>query len=38
MSDIGLEKIIYTKKQLDKFLVFQDTQSMRRAYLPRQPS
>ncbi len=30
---IGLDKSIYTKKQLDEFATFQDSQAARRAYL-----
>jgi hypothetical protein len=33
MNYIGLGKSIYTKKQLDKFAVFQDSQGTRKAYL-----
>jgi hypothetical protein len=33
MSDIGLGKNICTKKQLDEFVAFQDSQSIRRVYL-----
>jgi hypothetical protein len=33
MSDIGLGKRIYIKKQLDKFAAFQGSQGTRRAYL-----
>jgi hypothetical protein len=33
MNDIGLVMSIYTKKQLDEFAVFQDSQGMRKAYL-----
>jgi hypothetical protein len=33
MNDIGLGKSIYTKKQLDEFATFQDSQRTRRAYL-----
>jgi hypothetical protein len=33
MNDIGLGKSIYTKKQLDKFAAFQDSQGTKRAYL-----
>jgi hypothetical protein len=32
MNDIGLGKSIYTKKQLDEFAAFQDSQGNRRAY------
>jgi hypothetical protein len=32
MNDFGIEKSIYTKKQLDEF-AFQDSQGTRRAYL-----
>jgi hypothetical protein len=33
MNDIRLGKSIYTKKQLDEFAAFQDSQGTRRAYL-----
>jgi hypothetical protein len=33
MNDIGLGKSIYTKKPLDEFAAFQDSQGTRRAYL-----
>jgi hypothetical protein len=33
MNDIGLGKSIYTKKQLDEFATFQDSQGTRRAFL-----
>jgi hypothetical protein len=33
MNDIGLGKSIYTKKQLDDFAAFQDSQGTRKAYL-----
>jgi hypothetical protein len=33
MSDTGLGKSNYTKKQLDAFAAFQDSQGTRRAYL-----
>jgi hypothetical protein len=33
MNDINLSKSIYTKKQLDEFATFQDSQGTRRAYL-----
>jgi hypothetical protein len=33
MNDIGLGKSIYTKKQLDEYSAFQDSQETRRAYL-----
>jgi hypothetical protein len=33
MSDIGLHKSIYSKKQHDEFTAFQDSQGMRRPYL-----
>jgi hypothetical protein len=33
MNDIVLGKSIYTKKQLDEFATFQDSQGTRRAYL-----
>ncbi len=33
MNDLGLRKSIYTKKQLDEFAAFQDSQRTRRAYL-----
>jgi hypothetical protein len=32
-SDTGLEKSIYTKKQLVEFAAFQDSQESRKAYL-----
>jgi hypothetical protein len=32
MNDLGLEKSIYTKKQLDEFIAFQDSQGTRRIY------
>jgi hypothetical protein len=32
-SDTGLEKSIYTKKQLVEFAAFQDSQELRKAYL-----
>jgi hypothetical protein len=33
MNDIGLGKSIYTKKQLDEFAAFQDSQGTRKVYL-----
>jgi hypothetical protein len=33
MNDIRLGKSIYTKKQLDEFAAYQDSQGIRRAYL-----
>jgi hypothetical protein len=33
MSDIDLGKNLCTKKQLDEFVAFQDSQSTRRVYL-----
>jgi hypothetical protein len=33
MNDIGLVKSIYTKKQMDEFAAFQDSQGTRRVYL-----
>jgi hypothetical protein len=33
MSKIGLGKSIYTKKQMDEFAAFQDSQEMRTAHL-----
>jgi hypothetical protein len=33
VNDIGLGKSIYTKKQLDEFARFQDSQGTRKAYL-----
>jgi hypothetical protein len=33
MNDIGLGKSIYTKKQLDEFAAFQDSQGTPKAYL-----
>jgi hypothetical protein len=33
VNNIGLGKSIYTKKQLEKFAAFQDSQGMRKAYL-----
>jgi hypothetical protein len=32
MSEIGFGKCIYTKKQMDEFAAFQDSQEMRTAY------
>jgi hypothetical protein len=33
VSDTGLRKSIYNKKQLDEFAAFQDSQGMRRAHI-----
>jgi hypothetical protein len=33
MNDLGLRKSIYMKKQLNKFVAFQDSQGTSRAYL-----
>ncbi len=33
MNDISLGKSTYTKKQLDEFAAFQDSQGTRKAYL-----
>jgi hypothetical protein len=33
MNDIGFGKIVFTKKQLDEFATFHDSQGTRRAYL-----
>jgi hypothetical protein len=34
VNNIGLGKSIYTKKQLEEFAAFQDSQGTRKAYLP----